>query len=320
MYLFDKIDTSGYEDNYCVIFCDFRSRGYGPAGMITGQPRIIKILKSLTLKELYRHLFSYLLKLRKEVFKDTEKYFRQNFNTFFGNSYAENYFYLKIYNPFENPCCVCNKTLCKGCQLEYNETKLSKYIQSCKEPNMRISICLGSGTDTTFISKVISHESYNNVNESKIQDSVNIEECFNLFSRREQLDKNNTTYCSNCKEHLQGIKKMDIYKLPIILIIHFKRFKQKAHSSSKNTRTINFPLEDLDMGRFSLGCEGIYDLYAVSSHYGMLEGGHYTAYAKSVKGQWREFNDSSVSLINDVREKITPSAYVLFYKKREFQE
>ncbi|PIO29180.1 hypothetical protein AB205_0167320 [Aquarana catesbeiana] len=40
----------------------------------------------------------------------------------------------------------------------------------------------------------------------------------------------------------------------------------------------------------------IYDLVAVSNHYGGMGGGHYTAYAKNQDtGQWYYFDDSSVS-------------------------
>ncbi len=38
----------------------------------------------------------------------------------------------------------------------------------------------------------------------------------------------------------------------------------------------------------------VYELYAVSNHYGGLGGGHYTAFAKN-DGQWYEFDDSRVS-------------------------
>lgn len=38
----------------------------------------------------------------------------------------------------------------------------------------------------------------------------------------------------------------------------------------------------------------VYELYAISNHYGGLGGGHYTAFAKN-NGQWYEFDDSRVS-------------------------
>lgn len=61
----------------------------------------------------------------------------------------------------------------------------------------------------------------------------------------------------------------------------------------------------------------IYDLYAISNHYGGISGGHYTAFCKNeVFKTWFEFNDSSVNEVNP--EKIVnPGAYVLFYKRRK---
>ena len=64
------------------------------------------------------------------------------------------------------------------------------------------------------------------------------------------------------------------------------------------------------------GVSTIYDLYAVSNHYGSLNGGHYTAHAKNIDGSWYNFNDSSVSLANTNRV-CSSGAYVLFYRRRD---
>lgn len=42
----------------------------------------------------------------------------------------------------------------------------------------------------------------------------------------------------------------------------------------------------------------IYDLYAVSNHYGQLIGGHYTAFAKN-QDTWYKFNDEFVEELED---------------------
>ena len=43
-----------------------------------------------------------------------------------------------------------------------------------------------------------------------------------------------------------------------------------------------------------------YECYAVSCHSGSLDFGHYWAYAKHpYTGEWREFNDSSVSSMSE---------------------
>jgi len=112
---------------------------------------------------------------------------------------------------------------------------------------------------------------------------------------------------------------MDIYRSPNILIIHLKRFKQTGYFSSKNNKCVTFPLENFDIGQYALGSNGIYDLFAVSNHYGSLGGGHYTAYGKNhFNGQWYHFDDSSASQVRNPEEAIVGSAaYVLFYKKRE---
>ena len=54
----------------------------------------------------------------------------------------------------------------------------------------------------------------------------------------------------------------------------------------------------------------MYDLYAVSNHYGSLGSGHYTADCV-YKNTWFNFDDAHVSFS---REDLTRSAYVLFYK------
>ena len=60
----------------------------------------------------------------------------------------------------------------------------------------------------------------------------------------------------------------------------------------------------------------VYDLYAISNHYGSMGGGHYTAYCRNINGNWYDFNDSSVSEVRNPNSVITAAAYVLFYKRR----
>ena len=60
----------------------------------------------------------------------------------------------------------------------------------------------------------------------------------------------------------------------------------------------------------------VYDLYAVSNHFGGLGGGHYNAFAKQPgSDQWYCFDDSSVRQISE-EQVCKASAYVLFYRRR----
>ena len=120
---------------------------------------------------------------------------------------------------------------------------------------------------------------------------------------------------------------MEIYRCPEFLILHLKRFShQRASffSSKKITEHIDFPTEGLDMANFILGnnakkgaaAGAVYDLYAVSNHFGSLNGGHYTAYCQnSMDKKWYEFDDSSVSSMS-ASSAVTKAAYVLFYRRR----
>ena len=63
----------------------------------------------------------------------------------------------------------------------------------------------------------------------------------------------------------------------------------------------------------------LYDLYAVSNHFGSLSFGHYTAYCKNpLSGKWYDYNDSSVSVLDSVDEVVSNASYVLYYKRRDF--
>ena len=62
----------------------------------------------------------------------------------------------------------------------------------------------------------------------------------------------------------------------------------------------------------------IYDLFGVSNHYGQLQGGHYTAYAKN-QGDWYRFNDDEVEDIENDGCIVSNAAYNLFYARRDIE-
>jgi hypothetical protein len=57
-------------------------------------------------------------------------------------------------------------------------------------------------------------------------------------------------------------------------------------------------------------------LFGVSNHYGQLQGGHYTAYAKN-DGDWYKFNDDEVDDIENESSIVSNAAYNLFYARRD---
>lgn len=90
-------------------------------------------------------------------------------------------------------------------------------------------------------------------------------------------------YCPQCKEHRQATKKLDLWMLPDVLVFHLKRFSYSRYLKNKLDTFVNFPILNLDLSKYMKSKDGesyVYDLFAISNHYGGLGGGHYTAYAK----------------------------------------
>ena len=147
-----------------------------------------------------------------------------------------------------------------------------------------------------------------------------LEETLDLFTQVEQLDDNNKWKCDTCKKDVNARKRLTIWMTPNILVITLKRFN---HQMRKINRRIEFPVtKDLNIRPYVSSDEKgdcTYELYAVNNHRGGTNGGHYFTYAKCGNGQWYVFNDATVSPIlreNLERQIISPSAYILFYRKR----
>ncbi|XP_078448386.1 ubiquitin carboxyl-terminal hydrolase 9-like [Wolffia australiana] len=152
------------------------------------------------------------------------------------------------------------------------------------------------------------------------QEGVNLFSCLEAFLREEPLGPDDMWYCPGCKKHRQATKKLDLWRLPEILVIHLKRFSYNRFMKNKLDTFVNFPVTDLDLGLYVMNKSTspkslAYELYAVINHYGGLGGGHYTAYAKLTKeNRWYHFDDSHVSPVNGDSVR-TSAAYVLFYRR-----
>uniref|UniRef100_A0A2K5F701 ubiquitinyl hydrolase 1 n=1 Tax=Aotus nancymaae TaxID=37293 RepID=A0A2K5F701_AOTNA len=143
-----------------------------------------------------------------------------------------------------------------------------------------------------------------------------LQDCLRLFSKEEKLTDNNRFYCSHCRARRDSLKKIEIWKLPPVLLVHLKRFSYDGRWKQKLQTSVDFPLENLDLSQYVIGPKNNlkkYNLFSVSNHYGGLDGGHYTAYCKNAARQrWFKFDDHEVSDISVSCVK-SSAAYILFY-------
>ncbi|KDD74252.1 ubiquitin carboxyl-terminal hydrolase, partial [Helicosporidium sp. ATCC 50920] len=182
----------------------------------------------------------------------------------------------------------------------------------------------------------------------------------------ERLAASESWYCGRCQAHVRASKKLDLWSLPEVLVIHLKRFSYSRYARDKLATPVDFPLRGLDLreallpqapqrlaAERGLGQEEasaaekksgqeeasvveqrsgpergqgdaserneastLYDLYAVSDHFGGLGGGHYTATVQMQDDKkWYVFDDTQVRPVAE-EDVASPAAYVLFYKRR----
>ncbi|KAK3118773.1 hypothetical protein QOZ80_9BG0707130 [Eleusine coracana subsp. coracana] len=148
--------------------------------------------------------------------------------------------------------------------------------------------------------------------------------CLDAFLREEPLVPEEMWYCPRCKEQRQASKKLDLWRLPDVLVIHLKRFSFSRSTKQKLETFVNFPIHDLDFTNYIANKKSsgrqIYELYAVSNHYGSMASGHYTAHIKLLQeNRWYNFDDSQVVPIDEEEVK-SAAAYVLFYRRVREQD
>lgn len=133
-------------------------------------------------------------------------------------------------------------------------------------------------------------------------------DCLNLYFNGESIDG---WFCPQCKQNRDAIKKLDICRLPPVLVIHLKRFvwwcveiKLKNIKIStfrffasldctyyKKQNYVHFPINNFDISDYVTNSVkqrrpvSPYNLFAVSNHYGTLNRGHYTAFCKNYKSK-----------------------------------
>lgn len=77
---------------------------------------------------------------------------------------------------------------------------------------------------------------------------VSLLDCLDLYFREEKLNAENAWMCPNCKSYQSSFKKLSLWSLPDVFIIHLKRFKQSSSSCrTKLSTAVDFPLTGLDM-------------------------------------------------------------------------
>ena len=152
-----------------------------------------------------------------------------------------------------------------------------------------------------------------------------LEQCLDTTISSEQVTGID---CSMCKTARDMEKSLYLHVLPNTIAFHLKRFHQSVNNSfKKNTISIQFPIDELDLSKYSLNVENddrerrnrMYELFAVIEHIGQLAAGHYVTYVRyrtnDKESIWFKMDDSNIERvsIDTVRDS---EAYMLFYTRK----
>ncbi|WCJ34160.1 Ubiquitin carboxyl-terminal hydrolase 8 [Euphorbia peplus] len=193
--------------------------------------------------------------------------------------------------------------------LKFNRKKVEVLVSWSEKMIGKYDTCILSSLTEVFKPQLYT---------SRPQESVSLYKCLEAYLKEEPLGPEDMWYCPGCKEFRQASKKLDLWRLPEILIVHLKRFSYSRFMKNKLETYVDFPTENFDLSNYISYKDGqssnCYELYAISNHYGGMGGGHYTAFVDHGHGRWYEFDDESVSSRSEQRIKAS-AAYVLFYRR-----
>lgn len=202
------------------------------------------------------------------------------------------------------------------------------YVSSTYDPCIDLSLDLGPSTSYAMDGSKPSKS-------NETSGSSTLLGSLDLFTEPEKLGPDQKLFCENCQEKQDALKQMSIKKLPLVLCLHIKRFEHSVikRLSRKIDRHLQFPFS-LDMkpylsssilkkrfGNRMFSFDGDesdvtseYEVFAVVTHSGMLESGHYVTYLR-LRNRWFKCDDA---WITEVDEEVVRASqcYLIYYVQK----
>ncbi|CAK8563484.1 unnamed protein product [Lathyrus sativus] len=215
------------------------------------------------------------------------------------------------------------------------------FTSTTYDPCIDISLDLepNQGGSTKMAAAASSHSGIGEADSSQNRGISTLVGCLDRFTRAEKLGSNQKFFCQQCQVKQETLKQMSIRKLPLVSCFHIKRFEHSStrKMSRKVDRYLQFPFS-LDMSPYlsssilrrrfgnrifpfdgdepeaSNDLCSEFELFAVVTHSGKLDAGHYVTYLR-LSNQWYKCDDSWVTQVD---ENIVRAAqgYMMFYVQK----
>ncbi|CAG9322676.1 unnamed protein product [Blepharisma stoltei] len=145
---------------------------------------------------------------------------------------------------------------------------------------------------------------------------ISIDDCLELFTRPEELDK--PWCCPRCKHEVKAIKKIDLWKVPPILIIHLKRKEIITKRNQVKEQLFDRASSKIDIAQWVSAFQRenpVYEMFAKINYESNLKSRHYTATVRHKNNQTWQFFDDSDAYYAEEEPLLDKDSYVLFYQR-----
>ncbi|XP_037533681.1 ubiquitin carboxyl-terminal hydrolase 32 [Nematolebias whitei] len=210
-----------------------------------GMPLIVPCTVHTSKKDLYDAVWTQVTRLASPLPPQEASNHAQDCDDSMGYQYP---FTLRVVGKDGNSCAWCPwYRFCRGCTIECTEDRASvenAYIAVDWDPT-----ALHLRYQTSQEKIVVEHNSVEQSRRAQAE-PISLDSCLKAFTTEEELGEDELYYCSKCKTHRLATKKLDLWRLPPILIVHLKRFQFVNGRWIKSQKIVKFPRENFDPSAF----------------------------------------------------------------------
>lgn len=210
-----------------------------------GMPLIVPCTVHTSKKDLYDAVWIQVSRLASPLPPQEASNHAQDCDDSMGYQYP---FTLRVVGKDGNSCAWCPwYRFCRGCTIDCTEERASvgnAYIAVDWDPT---ALHLRYQTSQERI--VEEHSSVEQSRRAQAE-PISLDSCLRAFTSEEELGEDELYYCSKCKTHRLATKKLDLWRLPPILIVHLKRFQFVNGRWIKSQKIVKFPRERFDPSAF----------------------------------------------------------------------
>uniref|UniRef100_A0A673W6C9 ubiquitinyl hydrolase 1 n=1 Tax=Salmo trutta TaxID=8032 RepID=A0A673W6C9_SALTR len=226
-----------------------------------GMPLIVPCTVHTSQKNLYDAVWIQVARLASPLPPQEASNHAQDCDDSMGYQYP---FTLRVVGKDGNSCAWCPwYRFCRGCAVDCTDDRASvgnAYIAVDWDPT---ALHLRYQTSQERI--VEEHCSVQQSRRAQAE-PISLDSCLKAFTSEEELGEDELYYCSKCKTHRLATKKLDLWRLPPILIVHLKRFQFVNGRWIKSQKIVQFPRESFDPSVYLAPREaGLNGLHSVQS-------------------------------------------------------